>query len=477
MGDPDPTNLIISETNRIPFKAQPLGDIDWTNTFRSWPGETIGWREWYNRMCGSQSGFWDDYNLTQCITLSLANMKKNEPLLKAAALFWSDTLNCFMFRDGPAAPTLADVIMITGLDVSSADSPGTVFNKPNHRLDIKKISGGWKGYISHHQKTGTVVEREHVAFLNMWLEKFIFCGKTVGPAVGAQSMAEAIARGQRFPLGKHLLGSVYHLLHEVTEKIIKGEPIGNLGGPWWFIQLWLNIFFQSAFGYKLTAMGFPKSIPDQESAMRRCTNYGEAAAMCPVSENEDVDSLMSNYFALFYDGVIASKRLRFSYAESEAFEYPVRFRLISGEFDNADIRTCITPCILPVNLYSSRNNSLTYEFYYPSALARQFGMGQLPVRLCFADIVQPRNPVPSSLAYSRLKDQHPDVDFNTINLNGWVLVSFASDSFRSWWSEWSQHLFSQSTHHLLHQICASHEVPEGVSNLSSTTSSAMYHLS
>jgi len=26
----------------------------------------------------------------------------------------------------------------------------------------------------------------------------------------------------------------------VTEKLLLGEPIVNLGGPWWFINMWLN---------------------------------------------------------------------------------------------------------------------------------------------------------------------------------------------------------------------------------------------
>ena len=49
-------------------------------------------------------------------------MHRNESLLIAASYFWSDTLNAFAFGHGPASPTLADVAMLTGLDISSADS-------------------------------------------------------------------------------------------------------------------------------------------------------------------------------------------------------------------------------------------------------------------------------------------------------------------------------------------------------------------
>ena len=55
--------------------------------------------------------------MEQCIRLSIADMEKNESLLIAASYFWSDTLNAFVFSHGPASPTLADVLMLTGLDI------------------------------------------------------------------------------------------------------------------------------------------------------------------------------------------------------------------------------------------------------------------------------------------------------------------------------------------------------------------------
>jgi len=50
-------------------------------------------------------------------------MDRNESLLIAASYFWSDTLNAFLFGHGPASPTLADVLMLTGLDIATAARP------------------------------------------------------------------------------------------------------------------------------------------------------------------------------------------------------------------------------------------------------------------------------------------------------------------------------------------------------------------
>ena len=123
--------------------------------------------------------------------------------------------------------------------------------------------------------------REHIAFLNMWLEKFIFCGKTAGPTNNTLKMAETLASGNPVPLGKHLLGSVYHLLHQVSAKLWADQPISNLGGPWWFIQLWLNMYMHKTMGIKLSEMSFPSEEFDEEEdpITRHCTSFGEAAIM------------------------------------------------------------------------------------------------------------------------------------------------------------------------------------------------------
>jgi len=69
-----------------------------------------------------------------------------------------------------------------------------------------------------------------------------------------------------------LLGSVYHLLHQVAEKLLLGQPIGNLGGPWWFINMWLGVHMHKRLGFNLFAQRFPRDIAedyeldDEESA-------------------------------------------------------------------------------------------------------------------------------------------------------------------------------------------------------------------
>jgi hypothetical protein len=73
-------------------------------------------------------------------------MEKNESMMIGAAFFWSDTYNASMFGHGLAASTLADVYMLTSLDISTTDD-GRLFNrKSEYKVDARNI-GGWTGYI------------------------------------------------------------------------------------------------------------------------------------------------------------------------------------------------------------------------------------------------------------------------------------------------------------------------------------------
>jgi hypothetical protein len=63
---------------------------------------------------------WDSLCIAQWLELSLAETSKNEHLLIAACHFWSNGVNAFLFGHVPMSPTLADIYMITGLDVSGS---------------------------------------------------------------------------------------------------------------------------------------------------------------------------------------------------------------------------------------------------------------------------------------------------------------------------------------------------------------------
>ena len=316
-----------SNKRRIPFRAENFSLDLWKDAFRSWPSPSKGWKDWFLRIGNSNEVQWGERKLDQCIRLSIADMERNESLLIAASYFWSDTLNAFVFGHGPASPTLVDVLMLTGLDMSTADSSHLFDNKPSSKVETRSIDG-WSGYIQKYQKIGSVGEREHAIFLNMWLDMFVFCDRSVGPTSIYLLAAERLANGGRFPLGRYLLGSVYHLLHQVAEKLLLGQPIGNLGGPWWFINMWLSVHMHKHLGFNLFSQHFPRDIAEdyeldeEESATRSPLNYGEAAIVLPgTGGNEDQ---VSRFFQTLYEGLAKDQWAWMPY-EDPVTRFPLTF--------------------------------------------------------------------------------------------------------------------------------------------------------
>ena len=144
-------------------------------------------------------------------------------MMIAAAYFWSDTTNTFMFGHGLATPTLADVHMLTGLDISTADDPMVYNRRAEYKVNTCNIAG-WTGYIQKYQKIGSVGKREYAIFLNMWLDKFIFYGRSIRPTCIYLAAVELLANGARFPLGRYLLSSTYHCRRKLVGSLPWGIP-------------------------------------------------------------------------------------------------------------------------------------------------------------------------------------------------------------------------------------------------------------
>ena len=106
-----------------------------------------GWREWFRRVSDKMGGDWEVYDLSQCLTLSLSGMERNDSLLIAASYFWSNTLNAFIFGHSPMTITLADVHMLTSLRIIGLMQAYELLGVGSKKL--AKISDciGWASYI------------------------------------------------------------------------------------------------------------------------------------------------------------------------------------------------------------------------------------------------------------------------------------------------------------------------------------------
>ena len=107
---------------------------------------------------------WEVYDLSQCLTLLLSGMERNDSLLIAASYFWSNTLNAFVFDQGPITITLADVYMLTGLRIIGSMQPYELLDAGSKKLAKILDCTGWASYIQNHIGNESTVSEK-----NMWL--------------------------------------------------------------------------------------------------------------------------------------------------------------------------------------------------------------------------------------------------------------------------------------------------------------------
>ncbi|KAK1660948.1 hypothetical protein QYE76_049107 [Lolium multiflorum] len=448
-----PAHLISCEANRIPFVNQDLDLTSWADCLRAWPNPPEGWVAWYNRVSKTHYATWETIGIADALSLSLSPLEKNENILKTIGYFWSDALNCFMFGHGPMTPTLLDVAMITGLDIASPSPSAFKLPKVPFTLSSKTECTSWGAYLKRYMKTkGPVTEREHTAFLNFWLEHFIFCGPSLAPTKNYLSLAYELAKGTHLGLGKLFLGEVYRSLQLMSVKLFSQKTV-KTGGPWWFLQLWAQLYFQNQIP------DFPPlatcTFPDANGREIRCTSYGQALYGLPGSRL--IPKEAAAWFKIFFQGL--SNPLFFPYTESN-FENPVSFRLDSFA-DDASTRhlfsIMIRPCFLPVGMSTSnRIIKPGYESYQPVVVARQLGLGQVPPHFFLHHLTASRAELPDILTGQRC---YTFFDALAIPIPHNLCFTTTTDGFETWWTMWKTHAFRRALGPSLKQLDAEYDIP------------------
>jgi hypothetical protein len=346
-------------------------------------------------------------------------------------------------------PTLMDVVMITGLDIAPPSPSAYSLPKVPFSLSSKSECTNWGAYLNQHVKTkGPVTEREHMAFLNFWLEHFIFCGPSL-------SLAYELAKGATVGLDKLFLREVYRYLHLMSLSLLSQKKL-KTDGPWWFIQLWAHLYFRSYIP------NFPvladNSFPDQTGRCIKCTSYSQALYSLPGSKLNLKNAL--DWFKVFYQCL--DNPVFFPYAASDSFENPIIFRLDSFADDDSTrhLYSIMTrPCFLPVGMSTSnRIIKPGYESYQPVVAAWQLGLGQVAPHFFLHHLTESRDDLPdlvtSQKCYSLFDDLHIPIPVD-------LSLTFSINGFGTWWSMWKDHIFRKALGPMLQQIDVEYEASEG----------------
>jgi hypothetical protein len=255
--------------------------------------------------------------------------------------------------------------MITGLEVTGTMYPHKY--KGSSRQTGVRTGVGYKKYIQNYMSDGPLSEVEYKAFLNMWLCRFIFCGKANEPTLNHIVMAEDLAAGNSIPLGKYLLRSVYHMLHPITHLMHTSQKISCVHGSWWFVQMWLQLYMHQIVGIDLNNWLFPSTNykEGETQSTKGCQTYGEVASTVSVNQNS------GQLFELFFRGF--ANPLWLPYLNNDNLTLPCEFSFEAGCNDVQSIaifNIVIHPGILRAEFCGGRQNQSTFEYYQPNMMAR-----------------------------------------------------------------------------------------------------------
>jgi len=107
-----------------------------------------------------------------------------------------------------------------------------------------------------------------------------------------------------------------------------GKPISNLGGPWWFINMWLNAHMHKRVQWNFFTQHIPRDIAEDdelaedESATRSPLNFGEAIIVLPGTQANE--NQIGRFIQTLYNGLSLEHRAWMPYVDEDS-RFPLLF--------------------------------------------------------------------------------------------------------------------------------------------------------
>lgn len=225
--------------------------------FTGWVDPHSKWKTWVHQMRSLHQSTWKKAGICEAVMSSTYKTRRNYDLFWGLAERWCPSTNSFVFPWGEATITLEDTMVLGGFSVV-----GEPVHKPLETTDelIMKMeekimnlrAEAERGSKPFHREwvkrsIGKGGELEHVAFLLLWLSRYVFFASKNYSIMGRNLFCVAIylSRGIRLALGPAVLASIYTDLSLLSETIntpskdqswMHGEL--TLQAPFCLVQVW-----------------------------------------------------------------------------------------------------------------------------------------------------------------------------------------------------------------------------------------------
>lgn len=198
---------------------------------------------WMDRLKSDKIDHWKRTCIYILLQIARCGPPQSCGMLLAALQFWESSTKSFHTKCGMITPTLLDSTAITSLkpigEVFDCEAVAPIslrFNVGDSRTPT------YNNFIDHHATSaGLVTDEEHVAFLTLWLSRFVFCSRSMQVAKHFALLATQLHQERDITLGQLILASLYESLSEVVCQIRLFDPENSrkknvlVHGPFWFL--------------------------------------------------------------------------------------------------------------------------------------------------------------------------------------------------------------------------------------------------
>ena len=418
----------------------PFHSIDpvWTEYFkgtpnRLWPKPNPEYNAWFLRVAEAKGAQWKRNGLYDIIFLSTQEIFLDKGLFYAAAQFWSTRTNSFHFPCGMMSPTIQEICMITGLPAHGKDAdPFLELTEPPFEYPDDSKDRSYIAFPAYYAcTTGKVSDREHIAFLIYWLNRYLFCVSSYSVTMDFTPLARALALDETYAMAPFVLAYLYRgMYHMLSKEFTFGC------GPLWILMIWLWVYF-------------PKFAPTSNKLPTHSC-YG-----LNFTEVESSANTFAGCFSFFYTLESMKKGwMPFTRDTVPRNLLPLESSLDEETNGPEMWKSFLTARDLLYGLSAEAKNSKDgVEYYNPAQLARQFGLTQ-----CV--------PVPPYQSLNANFGERPTFKLEDLALakstsfelkNKCQLMAYAehpskTKAFESWWKSYSSKAFAKPLQEVLLKI-------------------------
>lgn len=168
----------------------------------------MNYLNWKNKAESLKWKNWKHQGLLDLIQLSRVCPTYNQNMLLVELHFWEGSTNTFQHCYRMLTPTLFDVVAITSVQPTGEVFDPFVDTKNIIQFNLKRAS--LTNFIADHydEPTIEVSNKEHVAFLSLWLTHFIFCSSSLQVAKSFVILANQLHIGKNLSLNQLMFLSI-----------------------------------------------------------------------------------------------------------------------------------------------------------------------------------------------------------------------------------------------------------------------------